>query len=363
MRAISLPWFGQNGHATVSPEENYLFTRQLHVLQRSGVPLLSGLHALQQQLPSAALRRILVDVHQDLLQGRTFSQALARHPRVFGKIYVGLIRVGEAGGILDDSLEQLAQLLEWELDLRNRLREALQYPIIVLCTLAAALTVMAIFVLPQFAKMFQSFHIALPLQTQLLILISTIISHFGWLLAILTVVAVVAWQAYIHTEAGRLRWHTWKLQLPLLGPVFLQLAMSRFARVTAALNHSGVSILETLALASESVNNSCVQGKLAIVRDRVRGGEPLAGAMKTEPVFPAVVTQMVATGEETGRLDELLRSVSEYYDQQVAYTLKRLITLLEPLLLLVVGLGVLLMATAVFVPMWDLVKLFKQHGG
>src|SRR3989338_853513 len=136
--------------------------------------------------------------------------------------------------------------------------------------------------------------------------------------------------------------------------------MSRFARVTAALNHSGVSILETLALASESVNNTYIRAKLYAVREKIQRGVPLASAMKDDPVFPAIVVQMVATGEETGLLDELLRSVSEYYDQQVGYTVKRLITSIEPLLLLVVGAGVLLMATAVFVPMWDLVKIFKQ---
>ncbi len=338
-------------------------TRQLHVLQKAGVPLLSSLQALQTQLPSGALKRILRDVHHDLLEGRTFSQALGRYPRVFNPVFRGLIRVGEAGGLLEMVLQQLAQLFEWEIDLNHRLREALQYPIIVLCTLSAALTVMAVFVLPRFAQMFQSFHIALPLQTRLLILISEILTHYGWLIALLAITASVGGWLYLHTDKGRLRWQTMKLHLPILGPIFLQLAMSRFARVTAALNHSGVPILETLALASESVNNRYVKIKLDTVRHRVVAGASLAGALKSEPLFPPIVVQMVATGEETGRLDELLRSISDYYDQQVGYTMKKLITYIEPALLIVVGLGVLLMATAVFVPMWDLVKLFKHPGG
>ncbi len=358
----ALPFFG-NGHVSVTPEERFFLTRQLHVLQKSGVPLLSSLSALEAQLPSPSLKQILHEVHLDLLEGRTFSQALSRYPEVFTPVYLGLIRVGEAGGLLEQTLQQLAQLLEWEIDLRNRLREALQYPLIVLTTLSIAVTVMVVFVLPRFAEMFRSFKIQLPLQTRLLIAVSYLLSHYGWLIALLAVAAAVGWWAYLRTDAGCLRWHAWKLRLPVVGPVCLQLAMSRFARVTAALNQSGVPILETLALASESVNNKCIRAKLEVVGERVRRGESLARAMKAEPLFPAVTVQMVATGEESGRLDELLRSVSEYYDQQAAYAVKRFITYLEPALLVVVGVGVLVMATAVFVPMWDLVKIFKQQGG
>ncbi len=359
MALPSLPFIRGNGRGSLKPEECFFFTRQLHVLQKSGVPLLSSLQALQSQSPSASMRQMLRDVHADLLEGRTFSQALGRHPAAFGPVYLGLIRVGEAGGLLEETLRQLAQLLEWEMDLRNRLRDALQYPCIVLLTLAAAVGAMVTFVLPRFAEMFQSFRIQLPLQTRLLIAFSHLLSHYGWLLALLLLGGAVAGWLALRTDAGRLRWHTWKLRLPILGPIFLQLAMSRFARVTAALNHNGVPILETLALASESVNNTYVWSRLQRVRELVRGGEPLASAMRRDAIFPAVAVQMVATGEETGRLDELLRSVSEYYDQQVTYAVKRLITYLEPLLLLVVGFGVLLMATAVFVPMWDLVQVFK----
>ncbi len=348
---------------SVTLEERYLLTRQLYVLQKAGVPLLSSLHALQTQLPSGGLKRILFLVHQDLQEGHTFSQALGRYPAVFNPIFVGLIRVGEAGGLLEEVLHQLTQLLEWEIELRHRLREALQYPIIVLLTLSAALTVMAVFVLPRFAEMFQSFHIRLPLQTRLLIWLSHLVSHDGWLIGLVMVGLGIGWWMDYRTETGRLRWHTWALRLPVIGQMLLQLSMSRFARVTAALNHSGVPILETLALASESVDNRYVRAKLDIVRQRVKGGEPLAKALQSQPLFPAVVVQMVATGEETGRLDELLQSVSDYYDQQTTYTLKKLITYIEPFLLLVVGLGVLLMATAVFVPMWDLVKIFKHTGG
>lgn len=347
----------------VALEDCYLLTRQLHVLQKAGVPLLSSLKALHAQLPAGAMKRVLGVVHQDLLEGRTFSQALGRHPGAFSPVFLGLIRIGEAGGLLEEVLQQLTRLFEWEIDLRHRLREAMQYPVIVLCTLSVAITLMVTLVLPRFAQMFRSFQMQLPWQTRLLMGLSYVLSHYGWLVLLLLSAAVIGWVLYLRTEVGRLRWHTWKLRLPVLGPVFLQLAMSRVARIIAALNHSGVPILETLALASESVNNRCVQRVLGRVLDRVRGGEGLANALKAEPLFPPVVVQMVATGEESGRLDELLQSVSEYYDQQVSYTVKKLITYVEPVLLVVVGLGVLAMASAVLVPMWDLVRVFKRTGG
>jgi len=358
--SFTFPVRSGHDHASVSLEECYLFTRQLHVLQRAGVPLLSSLQALQTQVASASFRRVLVDVHHALLEGRKFSQALERHPAVFSPMFVSLIRVGEAGGLLDEVLKELSQLLQWEMDLRHRLKDALQYPCIVLATLSVALLIMAVFVLPRFGQMFQSFHIPLPLQTRILIVLSLFLARYGWLLALILIAAAIGWWRYLSTPAGRFHWDTWKLHLPIVGPAVLQLSMSRFARVTAALTHSGVPILETLALASETTNNRYVQIKLESVRSRIRAGESLATALKREPLFPSVVVQMVATGEETGRLDELLHSVSDYYDDQVNYYVKRLITSLEPALLIVVGLGVLAMASAIFVPMWDLVKIFKQ---
>lgn len=347
---------------SVSLEDRFLFIRQLHVLQKSGVPLLASLASLQTQMPSPALSRILQAMQQDLLEGRTLSQAMSRYPDAFGAVEVTLIRVGETGGLLTEVLQELCRLLEWELDVRSQLGSALLYPLIVFLTLSGALAVLAVFVLPQFSRLFLSFHISLPLATRLLVGLGQFLAGYGWLVALAAASAVAGWWAFLRTPSGRLQWHEHKIRLPVLGPVFLQMAMSRASRVIAALNRSGVPILETLTLAGDSVTNAYIRSRLDAVRTRVQGGEPLAAAMQQEPVFPAVVVQMVRSGEESGRLDELLHSVSEYYDQQVAYTLKRLITLIEPALLLVVGCGVLVMAVAVYLPMWDLVQIFKTTG-
>ncbi len=353
-------WLRRDGHGPVTPTDGYLFTRQLAVLQRAGVPLLSSLSALQRQLSSPSLRRVLRGVHQDLLEGKTLSQALARYPRIFNPVYIGLIRVGEASGLLESVLQQLARLIEWEIELRRRLMEALLYPAIVIFFLSVAMVIMVTFVIPRFAEMFRSFRLQLPWPTRLLILVSDLGTRYGWVLLLGLVALVVGLRSYGRTDAGRLRWHTQQLRLPIFGPLLLEVAMARFARVTAALNRSGVPMLETLTLAGESVNNVYVEQRVQAVADRIRGGTSLASAVGTEPVFPAIVTQMIATGEETGQVDELLQHVAEYYDQQVSSTLKQLLTYLEPVLIVVVGLGVLGLAVAVYLPMWDMVRLFKQ---
>jgi len=346
----------------ISLEDRYLFVRQLHVLQKAGVPILASLQALEHQLAAGALKQTLQVVSQDLLNGTPLSQAFARHPESFDPLFVGLIRVGEAGGLLEEVLKRLTQLCEWELELNARIKQALQYPLIVLATLTVALTVMVLFVLPRFVTFFGTMKIQLPFQTRLVLFVSRLLVHYGWLIGLAVVAALGTWWWYVRTERGQLWWHTRLLRLPILGPLFLQLAMSRFSRTVAALTASGIPMLETLALAGESVNNKYIQRGVGQVRERVQGGEPLARAFQRDGLFPPVVIQMVATGEETGKIDELLHSVSDYYDQQAAYMLRKLITYIEPALLVIVAMGVLLMATAVFVPMWDMVKLFKQGG-
>lgn len=347
----------------VSAEERYLLVRQLHVLQRAGVPLLSSLRALEAQLPSGGLARSLRLVSDDLLKGSTLAQALARHPRSFSPTFVGMVEVGEAGGLLEPMLKRLAELFEWELELRSKIKQALQYPAIVLLTLSAALSVMMIFVLPRFAEFFGSLRIELPVQTRLVMALGRGIARYGWAMGLGLVGAAAILGYQLKTERGRCRWDRWILRVPALGPVVLQLEMSYLSRTIAALAGSGVPILETLALAGESLNNKWIQQAVARMSDRVKEGQTLSQALRADPLFPPVVTQMVSTGEETGRLDDLLQSVSDYYDQQTTYLVRKLVTYIEPALLILVGLGVLAMATSVLVPMWDLVKVFQHTGG
>lgn len=341
-------------------EDRYLFARQLHVLQRAGVPLLSSLRALEEQLPSGHFREIIALVGRDLTNGHTLSQAFARHSQAFDPVFVSLIKVGESGGLLEDVLKRIADLTLWEMDLRAKIMQALQYPLIVVGTLIAALSMMMIFVLPRFAGFFQSLKISLPLQTRLVIGLGQIMGRYGLLFFLFFLAGgILVWRV-LRTESGKLWWHQKVLHLPILGSLFVQLMMSRFARTVSALTASGTPILDTLQLAGESLNNKHIERGLIQVQERVRGGETLARAIASIHLFPPIVVQMVSTGEETGRLDEMLHSVADYYDQQATYLVRKLVTYVEPALLIVVGVGVLLMATAVLVPMWDMVKLFKQ---
>lgn len=346
----------------VSLADRYLFMRQLHVLQKAGVPLLSSLGALEAQLPAGALKHTIQAISRDLLNGSGLSQAFARHPRSFPPLVISLLRIGEAGGLLEQMLKRLAELCEWEMELQSRLKQALFYPLIVLGVLAVGVLLMVTVVLPQFVHLFASWQLSLPWPTRLLLGASVVVTRFGWLFALLGLSGVFALAAWLRTEAGRLRWHTLQLRLPLVGPLFVQLAMARFARAMAALTASGVPVLETLALSGESVNNSYIQRALCAVQERVKGGARLAQALGEDGLFPPAVLQMVATGEETGHMDELLQSVADYYDQQAAYLLRTLVTAIEPALLIVVGVGVLVMASAVLLPWWDLVKVFKSGG-
>lgn len=346
----------------LSLDERLLLVRQLHVLQKAGVPLFASLQALESQAPSGALNTLLGRLLRDLLNGRTLSQAFARHPRAFDALFVGFIRVGEAGGLLDEALRRLAELCEWELEARARIHQALQYPAIVLATLLGALGIMVVFVLPRFAQFFTSLNIQLPLQTRIVLGISQLLSRHGWLVALALAAAVAGSVGFLRTPKGRLAWDRRLLRLPAIGALASEMAMARFAHAVSALCASGVPMLETLALARESMNNTYIKQRIGLAYERVKAGASLAGALKATGVMPPIVLQMVSTGQESGHLDELLRSVAEYYDQQAAYRLKRLILYVEPALLLVVGGGVLLMGTAVLVPMWDLVKVLKQGG-
>jgi MSHA biogenesis protein MshG len=332
------------------------------VLQRAGVPLLSSLHSLERQSPSGPLKAAVHALLADLAEGHTFWQALARHPETFDAAMISMARVGETGGQLAETLTRLTAFYEWELELGAKLRQAMQYPLIVVGILIVAVASMMVFVLPRFSAFFASLRIELPLATRLIMAVSQATARYGWLAVLGLIGAGLAVWRLVRTPRGRLLWDRWLLRLPILGPILLQLAMARLSRTVAALTASGVPILETLALAGASVNNEDIQQRLSGVSERVRDGAALSDALEADGLFPPMVVQMVATGEQTGKLDELLAHVGEYYDQQVAYIVRGLLTTVEPILLIVVGAGVLLMAVAVLVPMWDLVKLLKQGG-
>lgn len=344
----------------VTSQDLIVFSRQLATLVNAGIPFLSSLGTIEKQSENPRLKAAIADIRRSVEGGASFSDALARHPGIFSKMYVSMIRAGETAGILDDILVRLAMLAEHDANTRSRVKTATRYPMIVVIAVGAAFAFLVSFVIPKFAAIFGRFKTELPMPTRVLIGINYAIQHYWYLiiLGILLAVWLVIW--YVNTSMGRWQWDRVKLRLPVFGMLFQKVALSRFARVFAAMQKSGISMMLTLDIAGETVGNVVIARAVQTMSDSLRDGKGLTAPMESSGLFPPLVVQMVAVGEETGKLDTMLSKVSDYYDTDVEYTLRNLSTLIEPVLLLFVGGMVLFLALGIFLPMWDLMSLFKK---
>ena len=337
-----------------------MFTRQFYTLQKAGLPLLASLNALREQSTNRILKNVIEQLRRDVEAGTNLSGALERHPAIFNTLYVNMIKSGEVSGRLAEILERLATLGEHEEKIRLKINAAMRYPLMVVVTLTIGFLILITFVIPRFTEIYNKFTTALPLPTQILIGVHYTMVHFWWLI-ILTIVAVISLLKFIiRTPAGRFWWDGLKLKVPVLGPLFLKLTMSRFSRITATLMMSGISILEILDLVGDGVGNGVIRRTILDVKNSVNEGKGMSEPMKMSGMFPPVVVQMVAVGEETGKLDELLLHISDYYDSQIDYTVQNLISLIEPMLIFVLAIAVLIMALGIFMPMWNMMQLFKK---
>lgn len=344
----------------VKSAELVLFSRQLYTLLDAGVPLVYSLESLSQQVEGTYLDKVIKNIISNIRSGASFSQALEKFPRVFNQLYINIIKAGEASGKLDEALNRLATMGEYEEEMRSRIRSALMYPIIVVFSLIATFTIMVVFVLPRFAKMFSRFKTTLPLPTRILLGINYLVSHYGLLILGIIIVSIFLIIRLNKTPKGREFFDRLKLKIPIFGPLFMKISLSRFCRTTSGLIQSGIPIIKTLELVEQVTGNVIISQAIEKIKSGINTGESMHTMMRQEKLFPPMVVQMVAIGEETGKIDELLLKVSDYFDYQVNYTIKNLTTLLEPILLLVLGIAVLFMAMAIFMPMWNLIYLFKK---
>jgi MSHA biogenesis protein MshG len=337
-----------------------LFTRQLETMLDSGLPLLTALDILHQQSIHPRLKPAINRVRADVEQGSTLTEAMRRHPRVFPPLYANLIHAGEEGGLIVPMLDRLATLLESEAETEQRIRSATFYPILIVAELLIAFTVLLKFVLPRFASLFRKFGAELPLPTRILIGISDFSeNHWGVVLLGLAagITGTVLW---VRTERGR-RWaDRTLLRMPILGSIFLKASMSRVARVLSALIAGGTPIVQALEIAKGVAGNRLIADDLETMRNGVVAGTGLADSVRGSEFFPPLVLKMMAVGEETGALDKMLFRVSRYYDQDVDYLVKNLSTAIEPVLLAVLGAAVLFTALAVFLPLWNLMNVFRH---
>jgi len=344
----------------VAPRDLILFTRQLETMLDSGLPILSSLESLHEQTTHARLRPAIDRVRSDVEQGSTLTEALRRQPDCFPRIYVNLVHAGEEGGLLAQMLDRVATLLEYEAETDQRVRSATFYPTLIVTELGLAFLVLIKFVLPRFASLFRKFDAQLPLPTRVLIGLSDFFEKqwlpFLFFLACAAVGAVL----WSRTERGRVAIDRFVITVPIFGPIFLMTIMSRFSRVLAALLASGIPIVQALDVVRGVVGNRVVETEIDKMRDGVVAGMGLAEPLKGSPVVPPLVVKMLAVGEETGAVDKMLNRVSRYYDQDVDYAVKNLSTAIEPVLLIILGAAVLFTALAVFLPLWNLMNVFRH---
>ena len=337
-----------------------LFSRQMYALSKSGVPIIRGLSLIAGSTRNEVFASALREVGDDLESGRDFSGALARHPKIFGPLYINIVRVGEETGRLEDALLQLYEYLDADKITLEKIKSALFYPALVITAIICAVIFLMAKVIPKFAAIFEKFDLELPLQTRIIIGLSNFVADYWLLLLVVTVAAIAGIRSYVNTEKGRYNWHRLKLRIPRIGDIVLRATLARFTRAFAMSNRSGVPILQGLAVTSKAVDNDYVESRIRGMRTDVERGESLTRAATATGLFTPLVLQMLAVGEETGRIDEMMEEVANFYDREVAYDVANLTKIIEPALTVVMGILVLILAMGIFLPMWDLVKITQR---
>jgi MSHA biogenesis protein MshG len=356
---------GENGDAwwrkllekKVVPMDVQLFSRQLYTLLKAGVPIMRGLAGLQESAVSKAFGRVIKDMRESLDSGRELSAAMRRHPTVFSPFYLSMVRVGEMTGRLEEVFLRLFDHMEFDRDMRERVKTAMRYPSFVVVAMVAAMTIVNIFVIPAFVKVFESFHAQLPLMTRILIGSSNFTVHYWPLLLAGVVGAAFGFRSWIATAKGRYQWDKAKLRVPVAGKIILKGTMARFARSFALSARSGVPIVQGLTVVAQTVDNAYLAARVEQMRDGVERGDSILRTAAAAGVFTPVVLQMIAVGEETGSLDDLMDEIAQMYEREVDYELKTLSAQIEPILITFLGALVLVLALGIFLPIWDLGKV------
>ena len=351
---ITLP-----GGGRVKPKDLAVFSRQFATMINSGLSLLRALTILAEQTANKRLATVIGEVRAEVEKGTALSVALAQHPKVFNRLYVSMIRSGEVGGFLDQVLLRVAETLEREVALRSKIKSAMTYPVVVFAMVLMIVSAMLVFIVPMFKNLYASLGGQLPLLTRLLVGISDVVKK-GFPFVIVGIILIsFGFRRWVSTPSGRYRMDAFKLKAPVFGPLFHKTALSRFSRTLATLLRSGVPILQSLEIVSETVNNGVLSKAVRDVQDSVREGESLAVPLAKHAVFPAMVVQMLAVGEETGALDTMLSKVADFYDQEVEAAVEALTSLIEPILIAVMGGAVGSMVIALYMPMFNIINLIK----
>jgi MSHA biogenesis protein MshG len=345
----------------VIAEDVMLFSRQIHTLLKAGVPILRALSGLQETTTNLAMKKVIYELRRSLEGGVDLGNSVALHPKVFDSFYVAMIRVGETSGQMDHIFFRLYKHMEFEQFMRKQVKSALRYPSFVVTAMVAAIGVINVMVIPAFESVFKSLGSELPLPTRILMGMSHFTIEYGWWVVGASVVAHLVFRQWKETPQGKLAWDAFLVRMPLAGPIVIQASLSRFARAFSLSLRSGVPLERALSSVALTADNAYLAGRIEGMRESITRGDSLTRAAVTAGVFTPMVLQMMAIGEETGMLDELLEEIGELYGNEVEYSIKTLSQQIEPILIIFLGALVLLLALGVFLPMWDMGRVSLKH--
>lgn len=350
VRLNRLPVF----HKKVTLDELIVFCRQMYALTRAGIPLIRTMRGLADTTRSQVLSEVLDDVTDRLEGGSTMATAMQAHPKVFSELFIAMIHVGENTGQLDDAFKRLSDILELERDTKRRLKQAMRYPMFVVIALLAALMVVNFLVIPKFASVFNRLGADLPFLTQVLVGTSNFLLGYWYVVLFGIAAGMLLLRQWKQTEQGQLTWDRYKLKMPIIGPLLELITLSRFARNFASMLAAGMPVTHALTVVADATDNAWISKHIKEMRAGIERGESLLRTARQSDMFTPLILQMIAVGEETGSVDDMLVNVADFYDEDVDYGLKRLAESIEPILIVAMGVLVLILALGVFLPIWDL---------
>ena len=353
-------WESILGTGKVKVMELIMFTKQLHSMLIAGIPMLRILSILEDQTESKALKEAVLKIIQDINQGSSLSDAMDKHPKIFSRLYCDMVKAGEMSGSVPIVLDRLIYIIEHEAKVKSDIKSAFRYPLIVIIALGIAFIVLLTFVIPQFVSVFSNAGLILPLPTQFAMFLYSFLSNYWYLIIAVIVIIVFGMISYFKTSNGKFVRDSFLLEMPIVGPVFKKAALSRFASIFAILQTSGVPIMQSLTILSATMGNEALTRSFDHIRERIKEGAGISTPLRSAKYFTPMVIDMIAIGEESGNIDEMLRAVAKHYDDEVEYAIKGLSDAIGPIL--IVGLAAIVgfFALCIFLPMWDLTKLAKQ---
>ena len=338
----------------ISLDELIVFCRQMYALTKAGIPLIRTMRGLADTTRSPELGEVLDDVTTRLEGGATMAAAMQAHPKVFSDLFIAMIHVGENTGQLDDAFKRLSDILELERDTKRRLSQAMRYPTFVLIALFGALMVVNFFVIPKFSSVFSKLGADLPFLTQVLVATSNFLLAYWYVMLAFIVIGVILLKQWKATTQGRVTWDRYKLKMPIIGPLLELIMLSRFARNFASMLAAGMPVTNALTVVADATDNAWIAKHIKEMRYGIERGESLLRTARQSDMFTPLIVQMIAVGEETGSVDDMLVSVADFYDEDVDYGLKRLAESIEPILIVAMGVLVLILALGVFLPIWEI---------